>query len=83
MGRQKIFLGADHAGFKLKEEVKKYLEKEGFEGEDEGAHSYDKNDDYPDFIVPVAKKAAKNPEAKGIIFGASGQGEAIAANRIR
>ena len=83
MGRQKIFLGADHAGFKLKEEVKKYLEKEGFEVEDEGAHSYDKNDDYPDFIVPVAKKAAKNPEAKGIIFGASGQGEAIAANRIR
>ncbi|MBS3101372.1 RpiB/LacA/LacB family sugar-phosphate isomerase [Candidatus Woesearchaeota archaeon] len=82
MGRQKIFLGADHAGFKLKEEVKKYLEKEGFEVEDEGAHSHDKNDDYPDFIVPVAKKVVENPRTKGIIFGASGQGEAIAANRI-
>ncbi len=82
--KQKIFLGSDHAGFELKEEVKKYLKSLDFEVEDEGAHKLDHEDDYPDFIVPVAKKVAKDPKSsKGIIFGASGQGEAIAANRIK
>ena len=79
----KIFLGTDHAGFELKEEIKKYLSKQGFEIYDMGALSFDPKDDYPDFIVPVAKKVAENPNNKGIIFGASGQGEAIAANKIK
>lgn len=79
----KIFLGTDHAGFELKEEIKKYLLKNGYEVIDKGAHSFDRNDDYPDFIKPVAKEVAKNKNSKGIILGASGQGEAIAANRIR
>ncbi|MBI2101817.1 RpiB/LacA/LacB family sugar-phosphate isomerase [Candidatus Woesearchaeota archaeon] len=57
--------------------------KSGFHVEDCGAYSYDKNDDYPDFIVPVAKKVAKNKNSSGVIFGASGQGEAIAANRVK
>ena len=83
MKKQKIFLGADHAGFELKEEVKKHLQKSGYEIDDNGAYSYDKNDDYPDFIVPVAKKVANNKNAMGIIFGASGQGEAIVANKIK
>ncbi|MBS3114630.1 RpiB/LacA/LacB family sugar-phosphate isomerase [Candidatus Woesearchaeota archaeon] len=81
--KQKIFLGADHAGFELKEHVKKYLLKSGMEVEDIGAHKFDSQDDYPDFIAPVAKKVAQNPDSKGIIFGASGQGEAIAANKIK
>ena len=82
--KQKIFLGADHAGFKLKEHVKKYLLEKGFEIEDKGAHKLAPQDDYPDFIVPVAKAVAKNPgKSRGIIFGASGQGEAIAANKIK
>src|SRR3989344_6743371 len=83
MKKQKIFLGSDHAGFELKEHAKKNLLKSGFHVEDCGAYSYDKNDDYPDFIVPVAKKVAKNPGSMGIIFGASGQGEAIAANKVK
>ena len=81
--KPKILLGTDHAGFELKEEVKKYLLKNGYEVEDKGAHSFDKNDDYPDFIKPVAKEVSKNPQCRGIIFGASGQGEAIAANRFK
>ena len=81
--KQKIFLGADHAGFKLKEEIKKYLIDSGYDVEDKGAHDIDQQDDYPDFIVPVAKKVAQNPNSIGIIFGASGQGEAIAANKIK
>ena len=79
----KIFLGSDHAGFELKEEIKKHLLDEGFEVEDMGAHKLEPNDDYPDFIVPAAKAVAKNPASRGIIFGASGQGEAIAANKIK
>ncbi len=81
--KPKIFVGADHAGFKLKEEIKKYLLSKGYEVEDKGAHSFDPEDDYPDFIVPVAKAVAKTPNSKGIIFGASGQGEAIVANKIK
>ncbi|MBI2656964.1 RpiB/LacA/LacB family sugar-phosphate isomerase [Candidatus Woesearchaeota archaeon] len=82
--KQKIFLGADHAGFELKEHVKKYLLRLGFKVEDKGAYKFDPKDDYPDFIVPVAKKVAEDPaNNKGIIFGASGQGEAIAANKIK
>lgn len=81
--KQKIFLGADHAGYGLKEEVKKYLLDQGFDVVDKGAGKFDKKDDYPDFIFPVAKEVAKNKGSMGIIFGASGQGEAIAANRIK
>jgi len=82
--KQKIFLGADHAGFELKKYVKKYLLKLGMKVEDIGAHKFDSQDDYPDFIVPVAKKVAQNPDSnKGIIFGTSGQGEAIVANKIK
>ena len=81
---QKIFIGADHAGFELKEHVKKYLQELRIKVEDKGANKFDPQDDYPDFIIPVAKKVAEDPDNnKGIIFGASGQGEAIAANKIK
>jgi len=83
MKQKKIFLGSDHAGFELKEHVKKYLQKLGMNVEDKGAHKFEPKDDYPDFIVPVAKEVAKNRDSRGIIFGASGQGEAIAANKIK
>ena len=81
--KQKVFLGTDHAGFELKEHVKKHLLKLGMEVEDLGAHKLDPKDDYPDFIVPVAKKVSKSPNSRGIVFGASGQGEAVAANKIK
>ncbi len=82
MESKKIFLAADHAGFELKEHIKKYLAENGFEVRDIGAVSFDQEDDYPDFIVPAAKKVAESPGSKGIIFGGSGQGEAIAANKV-
>ena len=81
--KRKIFLGADHAGFELKEQVKKYLLKQGFIVEDKGSHSFNADDDYPDFIFPVAKIVAKEQKHKGIIFGASGQGEAVVANKVK
>jgi|TARA_Y100000310_G_scaffold254839_1_gene262016 ribose 5-phosphate isomerase B len=80
--KKKIVLATDHAGFELKEEIKKYLVESGMEVEDMGAYTLDPKDDYPDFIIPAAKKVAEE-QSKGIIFGASGQGEAIAANKIK
>ena len=78
----KVYLATDHAGFKLKEKIKQWLDKEGYDHEDMGAFLYDEADDYPDFIRLVAQKVAEDPENnRGIILGGSGQGEAIVANR--
>src|SRR3989338_10402179 len=82
MKKQKIVLASDHAGFELKEELKNFIIKEGYEVADIGAKSLDKDDDYPDFIIPAAKQVAKE-KCLGIIFGGSGQGEAIAANKVK
>jgi len=78
----KIYLGTDHAGFELKENIKSYLIESGYEVEDCGAFSFDKNDDYPDFIAKAAIGVSKNPTSKGIVFGKSGAGECIVANKI-
>ena len=81
--KPKIILGSDHAGFRLKEAVKEFLRKAGYEVEDVGADSYDAEDDYPDFIYKAAFRVAKDKQSKGIVFGGSGQGEAIAANKVK
>lgn len=77
----KIFLGTDHAGFEAKEKVKAFLMQEGHDVSDCGAFTFDVNDDYPDFIHPAAEGVSNDPESLGIIFGGSGQGEAMCANR--
>lgn len=79
----KIFIGSDHAGYDFKEKLKVYLEDMGHEVKDQGAFSYDIEDDYPDFIRPVAESVASGRGSIGIILGASGQGEAICANRVK
>ncbi len=82
----KIFLAADHAGFELKERVKIYLQTMNYEIEDFGALEPKPEDDYPDFIFPAMKALAINlkngKDGRGIIFGGSGQGEAMIANRF-
>ena len=77
-----IVLATDHAGFELKEHVKTFLIEKGYDVKDFGAFEYDGLDDYPDFILPAAKYISEH-KLIGIIFGGSGQGEAIAANRIK
>lgn len=79
----KIYLGADHAGFELKEKIKSYLQETGYEVEDCGAFSFDKSDDYPDFIAKAAVGVSKDQGSMGIIFGKSGAGECIVANKIK
>ena len=78
-----IYLASDHAGYALKEAIKKHLQEQGLEVEDCGAFAFDADDDYPDFIIPAAKKVAQNPqEHRAIVLGGSGQGEAVAANKV-
>lgn len=79
----KIHLATDHAGLELKEKVKLYLSDLNYEVMDHGAYEYDELDDYPDFIFPCANAVSNDPESKGIILGGSGQGEAMAANRVK
>jgi ribose 5-phosphate isomerase B len=77
----KIHLATDHAGYLHKEAIKEYLSKAGMEVIDHGAHELDPKDDYPDFIKLAAEGVSKDPRDLGIIFGYSGQGEAMVANR--
>jgi len=78
----KIAIGTDHAGFEYKEKIKNLLSVMGHEVKDFGTHS-NQSCDYPDFIFPVAKAVAAAEYGKGIVLGGSGNGEAIAANKVK
>ena len=79
----KLVLASDHAGFALKATLAAYLIGEGYEVEDVGPFELNLEDDYPDYCIPLAKKVARDPELLGIVIGFSGQGEAIACNRVK
>ena len=84
----KVYFATDHAGFEIKNALVAYVRNElKMEVEDCGAHAFDKDDDYPDFIAEAARKLAADirvgKENRAIIAGASGQGEAMAANRFK
>lgn len=76
-----IFLGTDHAGFASKESIRNRLLEQGHQAQDFGAHSFEPGDDYPDFVIPVARAVVANPDSRGIVLGGSGQGEGMVANR--
>ena len=78
-----IHLATDHAGLDLKDKIKIYLSEMDHEVIDHGAYEYDALDDYPDFIFPCALAVSEDKNSKGIILGGSGQGEAMAANRVK
>ncbi|MFO8015600.1 MAG: RpiB/LacA/LacB family sugar-phosphate isomerase [Candidatus Woesearchaeota archaeon] len=79
----KVIMGADHAGFRLKELVKKHLKKKGYDIEDVGAEKLVKTDDYPDYAAKAARKVSKSRNSRGILFCGSAEGMCIAANKIR
>lgn len=80
----KIFLGADHRGFELKEKLKEWLKDKGYAVEDMGAYKLDTEDDYPDFARAVAEKVAEDPEVnRGVLLCGSGGGMDVVANKIR
>ena len=78
----KVSLGSDHAGFRYKEKTKSLLQELGHEPKDFGTFSEDPVD-YPTFIRPAAEAVARGECERGIVFGGSGNGEAMAANKVR
>lgn len=79
-----IYLGSDHRGFKLKESLKKFLQKKGYKVIDCGDDKYDENDDYPDFAAKVGEEVAKNPtERRGIVLCGAGVGVDVVANKFK
>ncbi|MSS70718.1 MAG: ribose 5-phosphate isomerase B [Candidatus Latescibacteria bacterium] len=78
----KIAIGSDHAGFRYKERIKEVLTAQGHEVTDFGTDSPE-SVDYPRFIRPVAEAVAHGDFDRGIVLGGSGNGEAMAANRVR
>ncbi len=77
----KIYLAADHAGFRLKSVLAEQLALMGHDIEDVGAHELNPDDDYPDFAHPLAQAVATNPGTFGVMCCGTGQGEAMVANR--
>ena len=78
----RVHLGSDHAGFELKEAVVQRLTELGHEPVDHGPQEYDAVDDYPPFVLRAAAATAAEPDSLGIVLGGSGNGEAIAANKV-
>ena len=79
----KIALSTDHAGFEQLKQIKTYLQSLGHSCQDFGPKELDPADDYPDFIFPAARAVAAGECEFGVILGRSGQGEAMAANRVK
>ena len=79
----RIHIGSDHAGLELKAELVKHLTSNGHDVTDHGPHEYDALDDYPDFCIPAAEAVAKDPASLGIVLGGSGNGEQMAANKVK
>ena len=80
--KRNVCIASDHAGFALKQVLLDMLQDEGYHVEDLGPGVLDPSDDYPDYIIPLARKIAEQKDLCGIVIGGSGQGEAIAANRV-
>src|SRR3954466_55692 len=79
----RVYLGSDHAGFELKNHLVEWLKAAGHDPVDCGPHIYDAQDDYPPFCLRAAERTAADPGALGIVIGGSGNGEAIAANKVK
>jgi ribose 5-phosphate isomerase B len=79
----KVHIGSDHAGLEFKSKIIKHLEKSGHQVVDHGPHQYDALDDYPNFCIPAAQATAADKDSFGIVLGGSGNGEQMAANKVK
>jgi ribose 5-phosphate isomerase B len=79
----RVHLGSDHAGFELKTHLVEWLRGRGHEPVDHGPMEYDGDDDYPPYVIRAAEAVAAEPGSSGIVIGGSGNGEAMAANKVR
>lgn len=79
----RVYLGSDHAGFELKNHLVAHLREQGHEVTDIGPHVYDAADDYPAFCIETARQVVADEGSLGVVIGGSGNGEQIAANKVR
>jgi ribose 5-phosphate isomerase B len=79
----RVYLGSDHAGYELKNHLVEWLKAQGHEPMDCGPHIFDAEDDYPPFCLRAAERTAADSAALGVVIGGSGNGEVIAANKVR
>lgn len=79
----KIHIGSDHAGYEFKKIITKHLTEKGHTVIDHGPDTYDALDDYPIFCIPCAEAVAIDPSSIGIVLGGSGNGEQMAANKVK
>ena len=79
----RIHIGSDHAGLDFKNELITHLVMNGHDVTDHGPYEYDALDDYPDFCIPCAQAVAKDATSMGIVLGGSGNGEQMAANKVK
>lgn len=82
-GRVRVYIGADHAGYELKNHLVSWLKEHGHEVTDCGPSVYDAEDDYPVFCLRAAEGVAGDPGSLGVVIGGSGNGEQISANKVR
>ena len=83
ISRMRVYLGSDHAGFELKAHLLSHLPTLGYDVTDCGAHTYDAQDDYPPYCIDAATRTVGDPGSLGVVIGGSGNGEQIAANKVR
>jgi ribose 5-phosphate isomerase B len=79
----RVHIGGDHAAFDLLGELVTFLEAEGHEVTNHGPHTLDAEDDYPVFVLRAAEAVAADPESLGVVLGGSGNGEQMAANKVK
>jgi len=80
--KMRIGIAADHGGYELKMQLAAALIQGGYDFVDYGAYEYDKDDDYPDLVVPLANAVAKGDVARGIAICGSGIGASVTANKV-
>ena len=79
----RIHIGSDHAGLEFKAKIINHVKEKGHEVVDHGPHTFDPLDDYPVFCIPAAEGVAHDPGSLGIVLGGSGNGEQMAANKVK
>jgi ribose 5-phosphate isomerase B len=79
----RVHIGSDHAGLELKNSLVEHIKSSGHDVIDHGPHEYDALDDYPVFCIPAAQAVAKESGSFGIVLGGSGNGEQMAANKVK
>lgn len=79
----RIHIATDHAGLEFKNTLANHLTAQGHEVTDHGAYTFDENDDYPAFVISAAEAVAADTSSLGVVFGGSGNGEQIAANKVK